>query len=513
MILLDLCAFFIVMFFLRAMFILKFGWFGTDTFYFLTIARKIRKYRRIPKKIEEVAVENDYTLPVLFPAFLAIFKPKSHKKLQLLGPAIEAIIGLILVIFCFYLTDNIFIASIAGLIYLLCPISFYQSVNLNYRVFGNLWLSISLILLYMYFSSNDYVFLILSIIFLTLVFLSHKLATQNIVIILILLSIVFLSVIPVLCILVATGMAILFSEGFFTEQIKDHIKLQIHFFEHGNPICGIKFHNPLQVIYWFPFVLLLPFVLLNITLTSANKFFLVWFLSMLIMTIFWLWGCEIHHLTYAVFPFSVLLSLAVSENNNIFGFDIVQLSSYILLIISLLIFGFLLIAFYRSEKIFGKYWYKFRSYSISGRHIRAFKFARGKLNRHGIIFSVPARYNYALMYFTGMKILGGQASSRNVKRTTLELPLFDWDNRKLSEIILAKCPFRYLFLDMDYLNRDAIDELVKRKAIKMIYSDDPLYFAEIIDIEIFRSELLRLPEIQKIKLRCIASAKDEIEKS
>ena len=122
---------------------------GVDTWYYLASAEALRQQKRLPITLSQYLLHDPYeSYPAVFPLFLALL-PQAflRNNFWLISPIIDCIHLLALYLLSFRLTDSVFAAGLAGLIYAVTPQLISETRNLNGRAFASLLLTVCMIVL------------------------------------------------------------------------------------------------------------------------------------------------------------------------------------------------------------------------------------------------------------------------------------------------------------------------------------------------------------------------------
>ncbi len=124
-----------------------------------------------------------------------------------------------------FLIFNSQIAIIATALYFFTPYTFDSSFSLSARSLANSFLIVSLLSLFLYLTYGFIFAFIISVMFSTLVLLTHRLTTQSLICVLLSISIGYYSIIPLFIIVCSFLLALLFSKGFYYRVLKGHIEI------------------------------------------------------------------------------------------------------------------------------------------------------------------------------------------------------------------------------------------------------------------------------------------------
>jgi len=382
---------FIIAFFTRIYFLLKYQWVGKDTFYNFLVAQEIRKKRKLPDIINKFVVPERYDYPPLFHWFLSLFKDKYHQKLQYLSPIFDMISGTMIFCFCFYIFDSQ-IALIATTLYFFTPYTFDISFSLSARSIGNSFLIISLLSLFLYLTYGFIFAFIISIMFSTFVLLTHRLTTQSLICVLFSLSLGYYSIIPLFIIVFSFLLAFIFSKGFYYRVLKGHIEIirtmgrKILDKNSRKEVTNL-FPNPVSLVFNMPIFLMLPIFFLYYYRSPFN-FFVIWGLILTILSIVWFFGEGLRHLTNAVPAFTIVGAVWLVESQN-----------YIVLLLMIISLIFFIYKIYRFEK-------KSNIGNITNIDmVNGFNYIRSHKKNGDILLCLPLSLSYNAAYFTGCTML------------------------------------------------------------------------------------------------------------
>ena len=143
---------FISGFLVRAIFIIKYQWFGSDTFRNFRHGKEIKLYGQIPPRSPKVIGDINYGFHLYFLLYLISFLNNRYhqKKFQYISPVFDILTALLGYLFLSVHFKNIYIPPIAISIYLFSPILIYQSVSLNARQLANFFATISIYFIYLF---------------------------------------------------------------------------------------------------------------------------------------------------------------------------------------------------------------------------------------------------------------------------------------------------------------------------------------------------------------------------
>lgn len=401
------------------------NWVGKDSFYHLLVARYIRKERKLPETIDSFLFKEDYNYPPLLHGIISLFNEKYHQKLQYITPFFDIITGLVIFFTCYYLFDyQVALLSLA--IYILTPITIDNSISLSPRGIANTFFIVSLFTLLLYLITYKLIFLLLATFFTSLVFLTHRLTTQTLWIVLISLTIFLHSMFPLLVLFLALILAIILTKGFYVKSIEGHLNFIKCMFKsvldpHKRKEVNSIFPNPIVMFFNMPFLIFFPlFFLDNSMINFTSKFFCIWGLCVTCLSIFWFLGEGYRHIFLAVVPYAIIISLWI-ENT----YDFVFLG--FLMILSII---FIVFKLYRIENDTSL------NMTISKDFIKCCNYIAQSKDDKNVILCLPLHYTYQAAYFTNGIML--QGSGGEGKGLEFNLYLHDKVNNNKVQDILNK---------------------------------------------------------------------------
>lgn len=156
--------------------------FGVDVWTRLLETEHVRKAgHKIPGKISgQFIIEGYFDYPLLFPYLLSFINPKKLEKYQgLVAPFFDFLNNILLFFVAYYFTQSLFIALIAQLVYTFTPVIVLENSGLTPRSLGYLVFNLAFISSLIYNQTGDLFAFFGSILFTTLIFMTHRFATQS----------------------------------------------------------------------------------------------------------------------------------------------------------------------------------------------------------------------------------------------------------------------------------------------------------------------------------------------
>lgn len=201
-------------------------YFGVDVWTRLLEIEHVKKAgHKIPGKIKKgFIIDGYFDYPIFFPWLFSFFSKKFLLKYQgFVSPFFDCLQNVVLYFISYALTQNVTIALISQLIYSLIPIIPIENSYLTPRSLGYFIFTLSFYPLMMYSITGQTVFLILGCIFSTLLFLTHRFALQSLLFISIFFTFVDRSPVYLLSFLLAFGMAVVLTRGYYLRVAKGHL--------------------------------------------------------------------------------------------------------------------------------------------------------------------------------------------------------------------------------------------------------------------------------------------------
>lgn len=201
-------------------------YFGVDVWTrLLEIDHVKRSGHKIPGKIAKgFIIEGNFDYPIIFP-WLFSFVPK--KRLLMLqgfvSPFFDALQNILVYIICFSLTNSIGISLLAQLIYSLIPMIPIENSYLTPRSLGYLMFTLAFYPLLLFQTTNILAYIFISLIFTTVLFLTHRFALQAFIFICIFFAIINASFIYLLVPVLSFFLATLLTRGYYLRVAKGHL--------------------------------------------------------------------------------------------------------------------------------------------------------------------------------------------------------------------------------------------------------------------------------------------------
>lgn len=257
---------------------LKNRYFGIDTWRHLLVADYIRENKHYPRAMpDNYLIDKPSDYPPLFRYILAVLpKVWLEKNQWLVSPFFDMLHNYFLFIIVYMFTGQLYIALLAQISYMLSPIVIMENSNLTTRSFASFIFSISLVALLFYDIYRLPLLLIVSLTFIVILLLSHRMSIQALFFSVIILSLWRLSLIYIGIFIGAIILACIVSKGFYLKVLRGHIGMIKFWFEHienryAHQIRGVsgkEQKNPDAVFRIYQLVQDLPFA----AVVAANPF-------------------------------------------------------------------------------------------------------------------------------------------------------------------------------------------------------------------------------------------------
>lgn len=381
---------------IRTILFYKYKFLGTDSFYHLLRSSAIKKEGRVKEltqgssKISQLLVTPKWWsfYPNFFDIIVSLFPKSFHKNLRFL-PAFFDILSMILLYFFVTSIFNSDIALLPLLVYAISPIMILVSLPISPRTFANFFMILSTLSLFMFLSTGSIIFFLLSSVFASIIFLSHKLTLQSLSIVFLVESIVFKSFIPLLSLFAGFLIGVVVTKGFYIHILSAHAKLLVFFFRKGIN-SKRKLYELAFTFGSFSFILVILFIPQFILVQNLTEVFIqAWFFSLLLASIFWLWGDSYRYMTNAVFPGSILIALYLFNFTNVY----VIAMFLIAIVISFVGITKILKSFTKPPKI------------IDSDILSCFAYVKKHSKHSDILLTIPQHYHLAASYFTNILTL------------------------------------------------------------------------------------------------------------
>ncbi len=201
-------------------------YFGVDVWTRLLEIDHVKKSgHRIPGKISKgFIIDGTFDYPILFPWIFSFFPKKNLLKFQgFVSPFFDALQNILVFFIAISLTGSVPIALVSQIVYSLIPMIPVENSYLTPRSLGYLMFTLSFYPLLLFYISSEPMYIALSIVFTTILFLTHRFALQSFIFICVFFaaisgSLIFLAV-PILGFTLAT----LLTKGYYLRVATGHL--------------------------------------------------------------------------------------------------------------------------------------------------------------------------------------------------------------------------------------------------------------------------------------------------
>lgn len=156
--------------------------FGVDVWTRLLETDHVRKAgHRIPEKIAgQFIVEGKFDYPPVFPFLLSFLPKKLVERYQgVVAPFFDSLNNILIFWAAYYFTNNLGIALLAQAIYTFTPVIALENSSLTPRSLGYFNFNLAFVSTIIYVQTGNFWALVGSVVFTTLIFLSHRFAMQS----------------------------------------------------------------------------------------------------------------------------------------------------------------------------------------------------------------------------------------------------------------------------------------------------------------------------------------------
>lgn len=201
-------------------------YFGVDVWTrLLEIEHVKRAKHKIPGKITKGFLINGYfDYPIIFPFLFSFFSKKILLEIQgFVSPFFDMFQNILVFFIAFQLTDNISIAIVAQIIYALTPMIPVENSYMTPRSLGYLLFTLAFYPLLQFHITGNVTLLVISFIFTSLLFLTHRFALQSLFFIILFFSVIDVTFTYLATFFAAFLAATIISGGYYLRVLKGHI--------------------------------------------------------------------------------------------------------------------------------------------------------------------------------------------------------------------------------------------------------------------------------------------------
>jgi len=323
---LELLAILVIALLLRLIPARASGYFGSDAFYHLLVARKARELGRLPEKDPGLVPEMTRVYPPLLHAILYPFKGVGERfALVALSPLLDVLMMLAL----YFIGDEIGVGEPLWpvALYAVSPLNIVDAASLNARPLANLALALVFLSSYLYWQNGDLFYLMAAATCGAAVLLSNKMAVQVFVPCAIAVSVVALLNPPhrgamlLLSSLGAFGVATVVTlGGYLRRTLPDHMKfIRVHLAHGDYGEAKRVLPSPLRLMKANPISVFAPFLglfwLYDVGANDLMLFLVVWALPVLLLAQFWIWGDSWRYLQFGTVPSVLIIGYALTKKD------------------------------------------------------------------------------------------------------------------------------------------------------------------------------------------------------
>jgi len=200
-------------------------YFGVDVWTRLTETDLIRKNNhKIPGKITKgFIIDGYFDYPPLFPLLLSFIPKQTLENIQgFVAPFFDLIHCYVIFLIALQLTNSIEISLLSQLIYMSTPLIALENSYLTPRSFGYLNFTLATYPLLIYSLDHKLIYLLIGYIFTTLIFLSHRFATQSFLFVVIFFTVIDKTLFYFLVFSAGLLTALLLTKRYYLRVLKGH---------------------------------------------------------------------------------------------------------------------------------------------------------------------------------------------------------------------------------------------------------------------------------------------------
>ncbi len=200
--------------------------FGVDVWTRLLETEHVQKAgHKIPGKIAgQFIVEGYFDYPPVFPFLLSFIDKKTIEKYQgVVAPFFDALNNCLLYWVAWYFTGDVRVALLAQAIYTFTPVIALENSSLTPRSLGYLVFNLSVFSTILFVQTQSVWSLIASVLFTTLIFLSHRFAAQSLLFLSLFLSVFYKNPWYIGIFLVGFILAVVLTKGYYLRVLRGHL--------------------------------------------------------------------------------------------------------------------------------------------------------------------------------------------------------------------------------------------------------------------------------------------------
>ncbi len=201
-------------------------YFGVDVWTRLLEIDHVKKSsHKIPGKIQRgFIIDGKFDYPILFPWLFSFFPKKALLKYQgFVSPFFDALQNILLFYIAFSLTHSVQIAFVSQAVYTLIPMIPVENSYLTPRSLGYLMFTLSFYPLLLFYNSSELIYILLSVTFTTILFLTHRFALQSFIFICFFFATVTGSLIFLAVPVIGFSLATILTKGYYLRVATGHL--------------------------------------------------------------------------------------------------------------------------------------------------------------------------------------------------------------------------------------------------------------------------------------------------
>lgn len=200
--------------------------FGVDVWTRLLETNHIRKakHKILGKLGSQFIIGGYFDYPPVFPYLLSFFNKRTLEKYQgVVAPFFDSANNLLVFWTAFYFTKDLSISLFAQAVYTISPVISLENSSLTPRSLGYLNFNLSFLSSILFVDTGNSLFLITSLVFTTLIFLSHRFAMQSLFFISLFLLLYNGNWFYIFIFVVSFFLAIVITRGYYLRVLKGHL--------------------------------------------------------------------------------------------------------------------------------------------------------------------------------------------------------------------------------------------------------------------------------------------------
>jgi hypothetical protein len=226
-------------------------YFGVDVWTRLIEINQVKQAKhKIPQQITKgFIIDGYFDYPIVFPWIFSFFSKRKLLKIQgFVSPFFDALQNITVFFITYNLTNNIYAALLAQVIYSCIPIIAIENSYLTPRSLGYFFFTLSFYFLLIFHSTHQITYFLLALLFTTLLFLTHRFALQSLLFISLFFTAYDKSMFYMVNFLLGLFVATVITKGYYLRVAKGHL-FNIYFwvknykYRFAHQIHGLKLKN------------------------------------------------------------------------------------------------------------------------------------------------------------------------------------------------------------------------------------------------------------------------------